>query len=169
MSEILDNIYIWVFLVNIESVLLLALVKYMLCSHFTQNCILLYFLEAKNPYFATKNCWKSSYICVFILSKKQLNWFHKNLHNSGMVGSRKLPDPLLNHILSALSICLQYTLSFQLTNFGLKCLFKELIWCTKCPHVHIFILFVGAWVLFEGDLSLRVSLDEKCHSFFLTL
>ena len=39
MSEILDNIYIWVFLVNIESVLLLALVKYMLCSHFTQNCI----------------------------------------------------------------------------------------------------------------------------------
>ena len=69
MSEILDNIYIWVFLVNIESVLLLALVKYMLCSHFTQNCILLYFLEAKNPYFVTKNCWKSFYICVFILSK----------------------------------------------------------------------------------------------------
>ena len=54
MSEILDNIYIWVFLVNIENVLLLALVKYMLCSHFTWNCILLYFLEAKNPYFVTK-------------------------------------------------------------------------------------------------------------------
>ena len=70
MSEILDNIYIWVFLVNIESVLLLALVKYMLCSHFTQNCILLYFFEARNTYFVTKNCWKSSYICVFILSKK---------------------------------------------------------------------------------------------------
>ena len=28
MSEILDNIYIWVFLVNSESVLLLAFVKY---------------------------------------------------------------------------------------------------------------------------------------------
>ena len=56
MSEILDNIYISVFLVNIESVLLLALVKYMLCSHFTQNCIFLYFLEAKNPYFVAKNC-----------------------------------------------------------------------------------------------------------------
>ena len=28
MSEILDNIYIWVFLVNIESVVLLAFVKY---------------------------------------------------------------------------------------------------------------------------------------------
>ena len=33
MSEILNNIYIWVILVNSESVLLLALVKYMLCSH----------------------------------------------------------------------------------------------------------------------------------------
>ena len=39
MSDILDNVDIWVLLVNIESVLLLALVKYMLCSHFTQNCI----------------------------------------------------------------------------------------------------------------------------------
>ena len=122
MSEILDDIYIWVFLVNIESVLLLALVRYMLCSHFTQNCILLYFLEAKNPYFVTKNCWKSSYICVFILSKKRRNWFHKNLHNSGMVGRRKLPDPSLNRIFNALSIDVQYTLSFQWTNFGLKCL-----------------------------------------------
>ena len=122
MSEILDNIYIWVFLVNIESVLLLALVRYILYSHFTQNCILLYFLEAKNPYFETKNCWKSSYICVFILSKKRCNWFHKNLHNSGMVGCRKLPDSSMNHILNALSIGVKYTLSFQLTNFGLKCL-----------------------------------------------
>ena len=86
MSQILDNIYIWLFLVNIESVLLLALVRYMLCSHFTQNCILLYFLEAKSPYFVTKNCWKSSYICVFILSRKRRNWFHKNPHNSGTVG-----------------------------------------------------------------------------------
>ena len=47
MSEILDNIYIWVLLVNIGSVLILALVKYISCSHFTQKCILLYFLEAK--------------------------------------------------------------------------------------------------------------------------
>ena len=127
MSEILDNIYIWVFLVNIESVLLLALVKYMLCSHFTQNCILLYFLEAKNPYFATKNCWKSSYICVFILSKKQHNWFHKSLHNSEMVGRKKLSDPSLNRICNALSIRVQYTFLFQWTNFGLKCLIKVLI------------------------------------------
>ena len=121
-SKILDNIYIWVFLVNSESVLLLALVKYMLCSHFTQNCILLYFLEAKNSYFVTKNCGKSSYICLFILSKKRRNWFHKNPHNSGMVGRRKLPDPSFNHIFNSLSIGVQYTLSFQWTNFGLKCL-----------------------------------------------
>ena len=91
----------------------------MLCSHFTQNCIL-YFLEAKNPYFETKNCWKSSYICVFILSKKRHNWFHKNFHNSAMFDCRKLPDVSLNRIFNALSIDAQYTLSFRLTNFGLK-------------------------------------------------
>ena len=102
MSKILDNIYIWAFLVNIESVLLLAFGKYMLYSHITQNCILLYFLEAKNPYFVTKNCWKSSYICAFIFSKKQSNWFHKNLNNSGMTGRRKLLDLSLSRIFNAL-------------------------------------------------------------------
>ena len=47
MSEILDNIYIWVFLLNSKSVLLLAFVKYMLCSHFTQNCIFRTFWRLK--------------------------------------------------------------------------------------------------------------------------
>ena len=46
-SQILDNTYIWMFLVNSESVILLTLVKYMLCIHFTQNCLFLYFLEAQ--------------------------------------------------------------------------------------------------------------------------
>ena len=124
MSEILDNIFLWVFSIKSESILLLALVKYMFCSHFTQNCILLYFLEAKNPYFVTKNCWKSSYICVFILFKKRRNWVHKNLDNSGMVGRGRLPDPSLNRIFNALLIGVQYTLSFQWTNFGLKCLLE---------------------------------------------
>ena len=122
MSEILDNIYIWVFLVNSESVLLLAFVNYMLYIDFAQNCIFLYILGAKNPCFATKNLSKPSCICVFILPQKQHNWSDKNLHNLGMVGRRKLPDPSLNHIFNALSIGVQYTLSFQLTNFGLKCL-----------------------------------------------
>ena len=109
MSEILDNIYIWVFLVNIESALLLALVRYVVQPFYSK----LYFvvLGAKNPYFVTKNCWKSSYICVFILSKKRRNWFYKNLHNSGMVGRRKLPDSSLNHIFNTLSIGVQYTLN----------------------------------------------------------
>ena len=127
MSEILDNIYIWVFSINSESVLLLALVKYMLCSHFTQNCIFCTFWR--------KNCWKSSYICVFILSKKQCNWFDKNLHNSGMNGRRKLSDPSLNHILNALSIGVQYALSFEWTNFDLKCLlFFGTNW-NKCHYL----------------------------------
>ena len=39
-----------------------------------------------------------------------------------MVGRRELHDPMLKHIFDALSIGVQYTLSFQLTNFGLKCL-----------------------------------------------
>ena len=47
MPEILDNIYIWVFSLNSWSVLLLALVKYMLCSHFTQNCIFCTFWRLK--------------------------------------------------------------------------------------------------------------------------
>ena len=63
MSEILDQIYIWKFLVSSESGLLLALFTYMLYSHCTQNCIIFfYFLETKNPCFVTKNCSKSSYI-----------------------------------------------------------------------------------------------------------
>ena len=45
-----------------------------------------------------------------------------------MVGRRKLPDPSLNHIFNALSIGVQYTLSFELTNFGLKCL--------PIPHIN---------------------------------
>ena len=109
------------FLVNTEIDLLLALLKYMLCSHFTQNYILLYFLEANNPYFVTKNCWRSSYICVLIMSIKRRNLFHKNLHNSGMAGRRKLSNPSLTHIFSALLIGVQRTLSFQWANFGLKC------------------------------------------------
>ena len=43
-----------------------------------------------------------------------------------MVGCRKLLDPSLSHIFNALSIGVQFTLSFQLTNFGLKCLFQRL-------------------------------------------
>ena len=47
MCKISDNIYISVFSISSEKVLLLALVKYMLCSHFTQNCIFCTFWRLK--------------------------------------------------------------------------------------------------------------------------
>ena len=39
--------------------------------------------------------------------------FTKNLHNSGIVGRRTLPDPSLNHNFNALLIGVQYTVSYQ--------------------------------------------------------
>ena len=131
-------------------------------SHFTQNCILLYFLQAHNPYFVTKSCWKSSYICVFILSKKQRNWFHKNLHNSGMVGRRKLPDPSLNRVFNALSIGVQYKLSFQWTNFGLKCLSKQIFYCTEVEVRCSSEIFIGKCPNF---LKVNNSSDIEVHLF----
>ena len=131
-TKILDNIYIWVFLVSSESVLLLASVEYILYSHYTENCIFLYFLEVKSPCFITKNCSKSSYICIFSLSKKQQNWFSKNFHNSGTAGCRKLPNPSVNRIFNALSIGVQYKLLFHWITFGLKCSFlclKRYVFC----------------------------------------
>ena len=112
-------------LVNSESVLLLAFVKYMLYRHSTENCIFSYFVEAKNPYFETQIGSKFSYICIFILSKKQHNWFYKIFHNSGTVGRRKLTNPSLNSTLNALSIGVQYKLLSRWTDFGLKCLWKS--------------------------------------------
>ena len=70
MFKILDNIYIWVFLVNIESVLLLALVRYTLCSHFTQNCILLYILETKKSLFCDEKLLKIFlYLSIYFVQK----------------------------------------------------------------------------------------------------
>ena len=93
MSKILDNIYIWVFLVNIESVLLLALVKYMLCSHFTQNCILLYFLEAINPYFVTKIV-KNLLIFVYLFCPKSgAIYFLKTLVTQEWLVVESCPTP----------------------------------------------------------------------------
>ena len=114
------------------------LVEYMLCSQFTQTCIFLYFLEAKNPYFGTKNCWKSFYICVFILCKKRPNSFHKNLHNSGIDGRRKLPDPSLSRIFNALSSGVQYRLSFIYIVWekeSLYCIAVKLLITLKVEHV----------------------------------
>ena len=68
MSKILYNIYIWVVLVNSESVLVLAFVKYMLYSYCTQSCIFLYFWR-KKPLFCDEKLFKIFLYFAFILSK----------------------------------------------------------------------------------------------------
>ena len=90
---------------------------------------------------------KTSYICAFILSKKRRNWFPKNLHNSGIVDHRKLPDASLNHIFNALSIGVQYTLSFRLTNFGLKCLLSGCGFKSRWSYFVLFFLILVISVL----------------------
>ena len=58
----------------------------------------------------------------FFLSKKQQNWFFKIFHNSGMVELRKPATAPWIVFFISLSICLQYILSFEWSDFGLKCL-----------------------------------------------
>ena len=122
MSEILDNIYICEFPINSESVLLLALVKYTLCSHFTQNCIFCTFWRLKILVLWRKIVENLLIFVYLFCPKNSAIDFIKNLHNSEMVGRWKMRSPSLNHFFNTLSIHVQYTLSFQLTNFGLKCL-----------------------------------------------
>ena len=70
MSEILDNIYIWVFSINSESVLLLALIKYMLCRHFTQNCIFCTFWRLKILVLDMSEILDNIYIWVFSINSE---------------------------------------------------------------------------------------------------
>ena len=125
MSEILYNIYIWVLIVNSESDLNLAFVHVICCiAILLKTVFFCTFWRLKILVLWRKIVQNFLIFVLFILSKKQYNWFYKNLHNSGMVGGRKLPDPSLNRIFNALSIGVQYILSFQWTNFGLKCLLQ---------------------------------------------
>ena len=52
----------------------------------------------------------------FIFYKSYISVF------SGVVGCIKLPNPSLNDLFNLLSIDLQYSLSFEWPDFGLKCL-----------------------------------------------
>ena len=128
----------------------------MLFSHFTQNCIFLYFFEAKNPYFVTKNCWKSSYICVFILSRKRRNWFHKNPHNSGTVGC---PTPRW------IAFLMLYRLVYNIRSH-----FNELIlaWSTysNTYHEHSFFVFLFVIVFHFVDLFFENIVFERYVSCF---
>ena len=122
--EILDNIYIWVFSVNIESVLLLAFVKYTL-QPVSSRLYFSYFLKAKSPFIWRKN-FQNLLIFVYLFCPKTTQLVLEK-HNSGMVGCRKLPDPSLNRIFNALPVGVQYTPSFQWTNFDLKCLLSQVV------------------------------------------
>ena len=123
-TEILDNIYICVFSINSESVLLLASVKYMLCSHFTKNCIFCTFWRLKTLVLWRENVQKSSFIFAFILSKKPQNWFHETfITQEWLVVESCLTPWWITYLM--LYPLLIYP-SFQLTNLGLKCLCEAL-------------------------------------------
>ena len=108
MSKILDNIYIWVFLVNSECVRLLAFVTYMFYSHCTENCI---FLLLFGSLFCDEKLFEIFfYLCIYFVQK------------TAKLICRKRPNPSLNRIFNALSIDVQYTLWFQWIYFDLKCL-----------------------------------------------
>ena len=113
-SEILDNIYIWVFLVNSESLLHLAFVKYIFYSRCTQNCIFLYFWRLKILVLWRKMVQNLLIFAYLFCPKNSTIDFRKTVRR------KKLPDPSLNRIFNPLSICAQYLLSFQWFNFGLK-------------------------------------------------
>ena len=130
MSEILDNIYIWVFSISSEIVLLLALVKYMLCSHFTQDCIFCTFWRLKILVLWQKIVQNLLIFVYLFCPKNSTTDFTKTF--IGMVGRIKLRDPSLNCIFNALSIGVQYTLSFNWTNFSLKYLHSVVGEWWKC-------------------------------------
>ena len=60
------------------------------------------------PCFETKNCSKSSYICVFIFPEKQDKRFQKIFHNLRMTDGGQLPDSSLNCNFNALLTGAQY-------------------------------------------------------------
>ena len=130
MSEIWDNNYIWVFSINSKSVLLLALVRYTLCSHFTQNCA---FWRLKILALWRKIVENLLIFVYLFCIKNGVIDFTKTFITQEWLTVES--DPSLNHIFNALSIGVQHTLLFQLPNFGLKCL---PIWSSGTRNLEIF-------------------------------
>lgn len=116
-SEILDDIYIWVFLLKNEKDLSQLLLN-ILYGHCTRNCIVLVFFEGWSIMFCDKKL-LFKIILYLCNSGIVLNWY---FCSSGRTGGRKLPNPLLNRVFNTLSISVNHTLSFPWTNFGQKCL-----------------------------------------------
>ena len=119
MSEILGNIYIWVFSINSESVLLLALVKYMLCSHFTQNCIFCTFWRLEILVLRRKIV-ENLFIFVYLFCPKSgAIDFTKTFITQEWLVVENCPTP--SWITFLMLYRLVYNIfSFQLTNFGLN-------------------------------------------------
>ena len=110
MSEIFDNIYI-------DRFLLVASVKYTLSQFIL--------FVAGFFFYPLWRLWKLVFFKESIFKVFLYLFFHpktSNFHNSGLVGRRQLPDPLMNNTFDVLSISLQYVLLFKWPNFGLKCL-----------------------------------------------
>ena len=122
MSEILDSIFIWVFLVNSESVLLLPFVKYMFFSHCTQKMYFFYFLEAKKPFLWRKSV-QNLFICVYLFCPKNSRFdFRKTFKTQEYLFVESCPTPRWITFLNLYRLVLN--ISYQWINFGLKCLSK---------------------------------------------
>ena len=88
-----------------------------------------------------------------------------------MVGHRKLPDPLLGKVFNLLSSDLRYTLSFEWSGYGLKCLVTvrlkdQTAWYfpisetgSKCSSV--FRQADSNWVIFM-ELKRKVEYSQTC-------
>ena len=121
MSKFLGNIYIWVFSINSQSVLLLALFKYMLCSHFTQNRIFYTFWRLK-ILVLWREIVENLFIFVYLFCpKKGAIDFAKNFITQELLVIESCPTPRWTIFLMLYRLVYNM-LSFQLTNFGLKCL-----------------------------------------------
>ena len=84
----------------------------MLYSHCTENYFFVIFTGLK-PLFCDEKLFKIFlYLCIYFVQKTARLILGK-LHNSGTVGRRDLPDPLLNRVFNALSIGVQCMLLFQ--------------------------------------------------------
>ena len=91
-------------------------VTVLVCKLYMPGLFFGYFLEAKNPCFVTKNYSKSSYISVFILSKKQHNWFSKIFITQEWLVVEGCPTPR----------CITFLTLYQLV-YNILSYFNELI------------------------------------------
>ena len=104
------------------------------------------FLEAKNSCFVTKNCLKSSYIFVFILSKNSTIDSRKTSLNHEWLVVESWPTPCwITFFCNALSTGVKCLLSFQWNNFDLCLLSEKPSWLISFPKILVGTI---SWVIF---------------------